>query len=683
MEVFSMSAHATHGNAVASSFADTILIADPHDPKTLLRDLASKLQNVVAVQTIQISLYDADGILAVRALDPATSSSFDPETGTAVACSPTEVVWREQHPMLISASKDAARFPKYATWMSTLGLQTEWVAPIASGERRIGAIGFGFGNGHRCSPPEVKALDSITKLYASAWGHVVDLRDAQRTRAELARERDHSRLLLEINNAIASYLDLDELWKKIDECLLKVVPHDFSGMSIYDEDRSALRRIAIGGHTGGIAPEEEFISMEGSAAGFAFKSGKPLVVSPADMHRFPGMILCKSVPQMGFKSGCVLPLVSHGRKVGILSLGSRREGAFGQEQLATLAGVASQVAIAVANAIAHREVEYLKNKLRAEKLYLDEEIQTACDFDIIGNSEAFLRILRQVEVVAPTDSTVLIQGETGSGKEIVARAIHKLSDRRDRTLVKVNCSAIPTGLLESEFFGHEKGAFTGAIARRVGRFELAHQGTLFLDEVGDIPLELQPKLLRVLQEKEIERIGGNRTIPVDVRIVAATNVHLAQMVADKKFRSDLYYRLNVFPITVPPLRERPEDIVPLAQRFAQAFARRMKKPLDVIPPHVQQALTRYEWPGNIRELQNVIERAVILSRSPVLEVPLADLAPVTNDGTLAGTEREYILRVLRETDWLVSGKNGAARRLGLNRSTLQSKMRKLDIRRPE
>lgn len=362
-------------------------------------------------------------------------------------------------------------------------------------------------------------------------------------------------------------------------------------------------------------------------------------------------------------------------------MASRRKTAFTQQDLATLTGVAAQISIAVENALAHRELESLKNKLKAEKQYLEEEVQTSCDFELIGNSQAFLRIQKQIEVAAPTDATILIQGETGTGKELVAQAIHKLSKRSERTLVKVNCSAIPTGLLESEFFGHEKGVFTGAIARRIGRFELAHQGTLFLDEVGDIPRELQPKLLRVLQEKEFERVGGAKTIQVDVRLIAATNADLSELVADKEFRADLYYRLNVFPITVPPLRERPDDIIPLAERFAQSYARRMKKRVEIISPSSQRALVQYYWPGNIRELQNVIERAVILSQSPVLEVSLHERRFMAPDPTLAGREREYILRVLHETSWIVSGKNGAARRLGLNRSTLQSKMRKLGISR--
>jgi formate hydrogenlyase transcriptional activator len=296
-----------------------------------------------------------------------------------------------------------------------------------------------------------------------------------------------------------------------------------------------------------------------------------------------------------------------------------------------------------------------------------------------------------LQTVAPTDSTILVLGETGTGKELIARAIHNLSARRERTLVKVNCAAIPTGLLESELFGHEKGAFTGAIAQRVGRFELAHRGTLFLDEVGDIPLELQPKLLRVLQEQEFERLGSTRTTRVDVRMVAATNVDLVQKVAENQFRSDLYYRLNVFPVTIPPLRERREDIPLLVRYFAQKYARRTKKPIDAIPTKAMTALTDYHWPGNVRELENFIERAVILSRGVELEITLTELkqrtkltAAASSDGfaTLEHAEREHIVRALGETNWVIGGLTGAAARLGMKRTTLQSRMRKLGIARP-
>ncbi len=353
-----------------------------------------------------------------------------------------------------------------------------------------------------------------------------------------------------------------------------------------------------------------------------------------------------------------------------------------------LTHVSNQVAVAVENALAFEEIASLKNKLAEEKLYLEDEIRTEQNFEeIIGESTALKNILKQVETVAPTDSTVLIQGETGTGKELIARAIHDLSSRRERTFVKINCAAIPTGLLESELFGHERGAFTGAIAQKIGRFELADRGTLFLDEVGDIPLELQPKLLRVLQEQEFERLGGTRTTKINVRLVAATNRDLVQMVADREFRSDLFYRLNVFPIQVPPLRQRREDIPVLVRYFAQKYARQMKRNVDSISTETMTALTNYHWPGNIRELENLIERAVILSRGPILEVPLAELREPTEQfpdavETLEANERDHILRTLRDTRWVLAGPNGAAARLGMKRSTLQSRMQKLGIQRP-
>ena len=343
-----------------------------------------------------------------------------------------------------------------------------------------------------------------------------------------------------------------------------------------------------------------------------------------------------------------------------------------------------QVAIAVENALAFQEIAVLKNKLAQEKLYLEDEIRSEMNFDeIIGEGSSLRSILKQVETVAPTDSTVLITGETGTGKELIARAIHQLSPRRERTFIKVNCAAIPTGLLESELFGHERGAFTGAIAQRIGRFELAHGGTIFLDEVGDIPLELQPKLLRVLQEQEFERLGGTQTIRVDVRLVAATNRDLAEMVAARTFRSDLYYRLRVFPLHMPALRDRQEDIPALVRYFVEKHARRMNRAVETIPAGTLDLLVRYSWPGNIRELENLIERAVIVSPGPILRVPLSELKtpvePLADSLTLQAAEREHILKALEATNWVLAGPRGAATRLGMKRTTLQSKMRKLGV----
>jgi formate hydrogenlyase transcriptional activator len=662
--------------------ATTEAIAAHHDPDTLLRNLACRLRKLIKLLTLQVTLYDAEGgAVLLRLIDP--PDAINPYPEDPPHHSPSRIVWREQQPLMVSAGSDGARFPKYVAWMHDVGLQREYVLPVSSAQRRLGTIGFGPVNGHPRVESELDCFRLIATEYAVAMDDILKSREIRSTRRKLSSERDRSRLLLEINNALASDLNFDELWEKVAECLRGIVPHEFSGMALYDTQMDELRSVKSRSREHGLFPEGECIPIQGTPAGLAFELGRPLVLTSADLDRFPTTNVWRNLIAKSFRSACILPLISNTRKLGILGMVSRRDAAFGPENVAILTSVAAQISIALENALTKRELESIKNKLRAEKQYLDEEAQTACDFELIGNSEAFLRIQKQIEVAAPTDSTILIQGETGSGKELVAQAIHRLSGRRERTLVKVNCSAIPTGLLESEFFGHEKGAFTGAIARRIGRFELAHQGTLFLDEVGDIPRELQPKLLRVLQEKEFERVGGSKTIPVDVRIVVATNAELSQLVADKEFRADLYYRLNVFPITVPPLRERPEDIIPLAQRFAQSFARRMKKRVESISASSQQALIRYHWPGNIRELQNVIERAVIVSEGPVLEISFWELKSTPEDPTLAAKEREYILRVLHETNWIVSGNNGAARRLGLNRSTLQSKMRKLGISRSE
>jgi formate hydrogenlyase transcriptional activator len=463
------------------------------------------------------------------------------------------------------------------------------------------------------------------------------------------------------------------------------MPHDAAALALYDESTKQLRLTALDfpDHDEPCAPGE-MIPMEGTPAGQAFTTGRPVVsdYSKNESDR---------VRTSGLKSACTAPLLFRDRTLGILSIKSLRENAFSKEDAELLGQVAKQVAIAVENALAYREIETLKNKLEEEKLYLEEEIRTEYNFEeIIGNSPALKRVLQDVQTVAATDSTVLIYGETGTGKELIAHAIHNLSQRRERTLVKVNCAAIPTGLLESEFFGHEKGAFTGAIDRRVGRFELANQGTIFLDEVEDIPLELQSKLLRVLQEQEFERLGSSRTLRVSVRVVAATNSDLAELVSEKKFRSDLYYRLNVFPINVPPLRERPEDIPLLVHFFAHKFAQQMKKSIESIPKDTMAALIGYHWPGNIRELQNLVERGVIISRGSTLEIPLGELKPAnrntnhTNGATkLEVVERDHILRVLGEANWVIGGPTGAAARLGLNRTTLNHRMRKLGITRPQ
>jgi formate hydrogenlyase transcriptional activator len=375
--------------------------------------------------------------------------------------------------------------------------------------------------------------------------------------------------------------------------------------------------------------------------------------------------------------------------LGVLVVGSTRPHAFVSEDLVLLTQVANQLTLAVQNHLAASEIKLLQQRLGEERRYLQGEIEYQGHFtEIVGNSPALKQLLQQVLTVAGSGATVLIQGETGTGKELIARAIHRLSQRKNAPFIRINCAAIPTGLLESELFGHEKGAFTGAISQKIGRVELADGGTLFLDEVGEIPLELQPKLLRVLQDQEFERLGSNRTIKVDMRVVAATNRNLAERIAQNQFRSDLYYRLSVFPIAVPPLRERMEDIPLLVRYFVRQVCQRMDRHVESIPPSAMDALLHWHWPGNVRELENLMERSVILSEGEVLRVPLSELRALTSPAesevpnqNLDHAERQHIVRILRETRGKISGPDGAAIRLGLKRTTLQSKIQRLGITR--
>jgi len=495
-----------------------------------------------------------------------------------------------------------------------------------------------------------------------------------------------------VSEAIVLHRDLPALFHELAGQLGQVAHFDALCVVLHDAATNTMRLHVL--ETGEpIAPGFEIVLRpEDDPAGLVWQTQEPLITSDvAELRRWPGFL--ERVEPYGVQSYCWLPLTSARRRLGTLVFVSKRPAAYDEADVPFLQLVANHVAVAVENALAFQEIEGLKDKLAKEKAYLEEEVRTEHRFgDIVGENAALRAILKQVETVAPTESTVLIRGETGTGKELIARAVHDLSPRKGRTFVKLNCAAIPTGLLESELFGHEKGAFTGAIGQKIGRFELAHQGTLFLDEVGDIPLELQPKLLRVLQEYEFERLGSTKTIRVNVRLVAATNRDLAQMITEGRFRSDLYYRLNVFPITLPPLRERQDDIPRLVRHFTQGFARRMGRRIETIPSAVMDALVRYPWPGNVRELQNVIERAVILSPGPTLQVPAADLpvaaqpaadSTATDSLTLTDAEREHIVRALRETNWVLGGPEGAAARLGMKRSTLHWKMKKLGISRPD
>ena len=662
-------------------------IISQRDLPGLFRDLATRLHRVVRFDYLGLNLHDrASDTLCLQLLEPP-----DPSIPLGLPLAEADAatwVWRNQQPVIVSNLVEAERWPDYHQWAQRHGMNSLCVLPLTTARHRLGAICFAFHQPGVYATGDVDFLRLVANQVAVAVDNAVNYETALASQQQLARERDRMRLLLEVNNAVVSHLDLDDLFPAVSACLRRVVQHDGSALVLMDE---ATGRFRV--HVLQFAKNRSFIE-EGriesdcggkSPSGIAVASRKPAVFNEADLQRLSSdSPVAQKLVAEGVKAFCSIPLLSHDRALGALNVGRLCPRAFSSEDIELLSGIAKQIAIAVENAQAYQELTELKDKLAKEKVYLEEEVRTGRNFgEIVGKSATLRKVLKEVETVAPTNSTVLIHGETGTGKELIARALHDLSPRRDRTFVKLNCAAIPTGLLESELFGHEKGAFTGAITQRVGRFELANAGTLFLDEVGDIPLELQPKLLRALQEQEFERLGSTRTVRVDVRLVAATNRDLAQMVAEGQFRSDLFYRLNVFPVLLPPLRERREDIPLLVRHFTQQFAKRMSRPIESIPAEVMDALVRYPWPGNVREMQNIIERAVILSHNGRLRVDPQSFvgaeAPQKLSGQMDAREREAIETALRACRGRVSGPSGAARRLGLPHSTLEFRIKKLGI----
>jgi formate hydrogenlyase transcriptional activator len=572
--------------------------------------------------------------------------------------------------------REETRFPEYGDVLRGLGIASTCTIPLTRAERQLGVITFGSTVPQAYPEDETRFLSLVANQLALVLDAAVNLRSS-----ELLQDR--MQLILGLTNQMVSNLELEELLHAISSSIRRVIGCDAAAVMLPDEHGQYLRVRALDYPSSkGIFVEGALVPIEGTLPGESFKQGKPVVLNRLDPDTFPIEMYEKAKAE-GMNSFCDIPLISRQRLLGVLAVAHRDEDTFDEEQVQFLTQVANQVAIAIENATVYGEIATLKDKLAQEKLYLEDEIRGEMDFEgIVGQSSGLRHVLSLVETVAPSDSTVLLLGETGTGKELIARAIHDRSRRKDRTLVKLNCAAIPTGLLESELFGHERGAFTGAISQKIGRLELAHQGTLFLDEVGDIPFDIQPKLLRALQEREFERLGSTRTQRVDVRLVAATNRDLEKMIDNREFRSDLYYRLNVFPIRIPPLRERPEDIPLLVRYFTQKYSRRMEKQIESIPTAVMKKLSGWRWPGNIRELENFIERSVILTHGPVLRVP-NELANGGNGSAVAvnsdASERDKILRALKETKGRVAGADGAAARMGIKRTTLLSRMKKLGI----
>ena len=651
------------------------------DLDDLFSDLAQRLPRVVHVNFVGLSLHDPEhNMMRLRTIQANVPSDLVGGHVEPIDETPAGLVWQTQLPVLVPNLAEEQRWPKVTGRMKEDGTQSFCLVPLTTAVRRLGAMGFSSLEKEAYSETDVEFLCQIANQIAATVDNVLHHQD-------LIHDRDRLRLLLEVTESIASHRDLEELFRDLAHRLPKVVPFDYINAVLHEPVRDVMRLwLLVTSIPSTIIPGLE-IPVDESPGGWVWKTQQPLTVNDvAQERRFPRLMAM--LRENGVQSFCVVPLTTAHRRLGAMGFGSLQPRIYQESELAFMRQVAKQVAVAVDNALAYDNIAQLRDKLTKEKLYLEEEIQTDYNFEeIVGDSQALKRVLKAVQTVAVTDSTVLILGETGSGKELVARALHNLGDRRERTFVKLNCAAIPTGLLESELFGHEKGAFTGAIATKIGRFELADSGTLFLDEVGEIPPELQVKLLRVLQEQEFERLGSTRTIRVSVRIVAATNRDLRHMVEEQKFRSDLYYRLNVFPITVPPLRERAEDIPMLVRHFAQKFAQRMKKRIETIPSESMRALQNYAWPGNVRELENFVERAVILSSNSELFVPIAELkrpssTPNGSVVTLEDAEREHILKALRDAQWTIGGPAGAAAKLGMKRTTLQSKMQKLGITRP-
>ena len=676
-------------------------IAAHGDPKELFGVLANELHRVVQSDLIGVSLRDPNsGTFENYFIDMMSRSELVPEKTLTPEETLTSWVYERQEPLRMSTNEMEPRYDRLQRMLKRLSVRSICALPLATAHRKLGTITFGSKQVDAYSPSEVRALSLVAGYVAPAFDDALNFAALRRASEELQKKNERLQLLLDVTNEVVSNLELRDLLRAISQDVRRVMQCDYAGLSLPDAENKQLRLYALDFPAGkGFLQEELVYLMEGTPSGTAFRTMKPLTLQSP----FTGWLnypIVQIAVREGLKSICCLPLISRNRAIGVLVLARLRDDAFSQADISFLAQVANQIALAVENALAYREIRELKEQLSKEKLYLEDEIRAEMNFaQIIGSSASLRRVLKRVETVAPTDSTVLIYGETGTGKELIARAIHDLSPRRAKAFVKLNCAAIPTGLLESELFGHEKGAFTGAIAQRIGRFEVANGGTIFLDEIGEIPLELQTKLLRVLQEREFERLGSSQTLRTDARLIAATNRDLEAMVSDQKFRPDLFFRLNVFPVHVPPLRERQGDIPLLVRHFAQQFSGRMNKAIETIPSATMDALRRYQWPGNIRELQNVVERAVIISTGSVLHLDVADLQPsktarpeerpATSKSSTNGalhevlekTERQQILEALKECNWVVAGPHGAAARLGMKRSTLQKRVHKLGIAR--
>jgi formate hydrogenlyase transcriptional activator len=684
--------------SVATRFESLVRVSNAigmhRDPEELFAALVKELHRVVRFDYIAVTIRDEkSNTFHKHSVDVETEAVIPPDPELAIEESDAWRVYQSQKPLITSLEACDDRLSKFQEALKKRQIRCVCTLPLTTAHSKVGTLAFASKAPDIYTAEEVCFLSVVAEQIALAFDNALHFDAAQASQQQLLKKNERLELLLELTNHVVFNLEFRDLLRAVVASTRRVMGCDGVGITLPDSDSTHLRIYALDFPLKDESVQEEsLVPVDDDVSGEVFRTGKLWCGSVQEARRL-GM---RDSAQSEVGTVCILPLVSRGHVLGTFGVIKYEDNAFIGD-IEFLSQIGNQVAIAVENALAFGEIRELKDQLSKEKLYLEDEIRTEMNFaQIIGNSSSLRKVLKHVETVAPTDSTVLIYGETGTGKELIARAIHDLSPRRSKPFVKLNCAAIPTGLLESELFGHEKGAFTGAIAQRIGRFEVANGGTIFLDEIGEVPLELQTKLLRVLQEREFERLGSSRTLRTDARLIAATNRDLEVMVSEQKFRSDLFFRLNVFPVHVPPLRDRQGDIPLLVRHFTQQFSRRMKKTMDTIPSAAMDALCRYHWPGNIRELQNVIERAVIISTGPALSIDVSDLKLPKSDRTseapalsnsangtlhnvLEETERQQILKALKQSNWVVAGPNGAAAQLGMKRTTLQQRIHKLGI----
>src|SRR5208283_4876440 len=582
-----------------------------------------------------------------------------------------------------------AKLPETAVQAGTTELRSAYMVPISTPRRKLGVLCFGTREVREVGADEIALMEAVAAHIGTALEGALESDAAESYQRQLLAERDRWKLLLEINNHVISRLDVKELFRAACASLREYFDNDFAGISLLDKDQNRLEAAAMDFPASqGFLHDVQLPRLTAEQIQWV-RTRQPELWTRTELQALPPVIR-DSYASEGIEAMLIAPLRAPNRALGVITLGSKRAGYFRPDDLDLLGQIATQISLALDNALAYEKLNASRNQIEEERLYLETELRAEYNFeDIVGKSAALRKVLQQIEIVAPTDSTVLLHGETGTGKELIARAIHSLSSRQNRTFVRLNCAAIPSGLVESELFGHERGAFTGALMQKKGRFEIADQGTLFLDEIGDISLELQPKLLRALQEREFERLGSAKTIRVDVRLIAATHRDLPSMMRDNQFREDLFYRLNVFPIEIPPLRDRREDIPLLVHFFVLRHSREMQKRVKSVPKQAMEALANADWPGNIRQLENFIERCVIFTQGDELNVLRAELkkpsvcSVASAAPSFEQAERQAIIDALIAASGRIAGTGGAAERLGLKRTTLQNKMNKLNISRAE